>query len=66
MASMFCYDLVTYKPRLFAYAKTKAQISCAVTAQLISACFRYKDSTITLLLISKVQDFSFFSVGVYA
>ena len=33
-----CSDiLVTYKPRHEAYAKTKAQISFAVTAKLISA-----------------------------
>ena len=35
---------------LFANAKTKAKISCAVTAQLISAfVFRYIDNTIPLL-----------------
>ena len=34
----------------FVYAKYKTQISCAVTAQLISGfCFRYTDSTIPLL-----------------
>ena len=46
----------------FAYAKTKAQISCAVTAQLIlcsnctadqGLCFRYTARTIPLLLKSK-------------
>ena len=50
----------------FCIAKTKAQISCAVTAQLISAfvfatyrttdlrlCFRYTDSTIHLLFKSE-------------
>ena len=31
-----CIDANTSK-RLFAYAKTKAQISCAITAQLISS-----------------------------
>ena len=30
-------DSTSYGNLLFAYAKTKAQISCAVTAQLISA-----------------------------
>ena len=35
----------------FADAKTKMQISCAVTAQLIStSCFPYTDSAIPLLL----------------
>ena len=43
----------TYEPHcektVFAYAKTKTQISCAVTAQLISAfVFCYTDSTIFL------------------
>ena len=37
------------KTCFFAYAKTKAQISCAVTAQLISLCFHYVNSTIHLL-----------------
>ena len=31
------FQSVSEKNRLFAYAKTKPQISCAVTAQLISA-----------------------------
>ena len=35
------------KNRLFTYAKTKAQISCAITDQ--SLCFRYIASTIPLL-----------------
>ena len=35
-------------PDFSIYAKTKAQISCAVTAQLISAFLRYIDSTIPL------------------
>ena len=30
---------------LFAYAKTKAQVSCGLFAQLSSACFCYKEST---------------------
>ena len=38
------------------YAKTKAQISCAATAQLISAfCFCLADSTIPLFLNLKFQ-----------
>ena len=35
--------------RLLAFAKTKTQISFAVTAKLISLCFCYTDSTIPLL-----------------
>ena len=35
-AAVFIVSLVT-RGRIFAYAKTKAQISCAVTAQMISA-----------------------------
>ena len=43
---------------MFAYVKTKTQTSFAVTAKLISAfCFHYRDSTITLLLKSKVSCF---------
>ena len=37
---------------LFTYAKSKAQISCVVTTQLITdqlLCFRYIDSTVPLL-----------------
>ena len=46
------------KKKKSANAKTKAQISCAVTAQLISDfCFRYMDSTISLLLKSKMPCF---------
>ena len=42
--------------KYFAYAKTKAQISFAVAAKLISAfVFRYTDSTIPLLSISKMS-----------
>ena len=42
MATYYHNDRLTDEPhhkktRLFAYAKTKAQISCAVTAQLICA-----------------------------
>ena len=41
---------------LFAYAKTKPQISCAVTVQLISTfIFRYIDSTIPLLSKSEIS-----------
>ena len=42
------------KPK-FAYAKTKVQISFAVTAKLISACFRCRDSTIPLLSKSEIS-----------
>ena len=46
---------VMRKP-FFAFAKTKAQISLAITAKLISAFFfRYTDSTIPLLLKSKIS-----------
>ena len=38
--------------QLFAYAKTKVQISCAVTADE-HVCFRYIDSVIPLLSKSK-------------
>ena len=34
----------------FAYAKTKTQISCAVTAAYLRLCFHHIDSTISLLL----------------
>ena len=40
------------KTGFFAYAKTKAQISCAVDQRL---CFRYIDSLIPLLSKSKVS-----------
>ena len=44
------------KNRLFAYAKTKTQISFAITAKLISVfVFAITDSTIPLLLISKIS-----------
>ena len=44
------------KPFFFAYAKTKPQISCAVTAQVISAfVFHYMDSTILLLFKSEIS-----------
>ena len=40
----------------FAYAKTKRQISCALTAQLISAlCFCYIDSTNPLFPNSEIS-----------
>ena len=40
-------SFVMRKPDFFVYAKTKTQISFAVTAKRISAfVFRYKDSTI--------------------
>ena len=45
---------ISYDPRhkkfIFAYAKTKTQISCAVTAADLRICFRHIDSTISLLL----------------
>ena len=44
------------KPQRFAYAKTKTQISFAVTAKLISAfVFEYIDCTIPLLAKSKIS-----------
>ena len=48
------------KKRIFAYAKTKAQISCAVTAQFISA-FVFATWIVQLLLYlySKLQVSSF-------
>ena len=45
----------TWENRIFANAKTKTQISFAVTAKLVSAFFRYTDSTITLLPDTKFQ-----------
>ena len=33
---MLCYVMHHVKKEIFAFAKTKAQISCAVTAKLIS------------------------------
>ena len=39
----------------FAYAKTKAQISCTVCAADQCLCFRYIDSTIPL--VSKIRNF---------
>ena len=47
-----------YEPRLFAYAKTKTQISCAVTAQLISAFVFATRIVLSLFyLIPKFQAF---------
>ena len=43
------------RKRIFAYTKTKTQISCAVTAAL----FRYSDSTIPPLPLPKMQDSNF-------
>ena len=44
------------RKRIFACAKTKTQISFAVTAKLISAFgFRYTDSTIPLLPKSEIS-----------
>ena len=46
--------------RIFAYVKSKVQISCAVTAQLISAfffCFCFMESTIPLILKSAISNF---------
>ena len=49
----------------FAYAKTKTQISFAVTAKLISVfVFRYTDSTIPLLPKSEISSLWPFSVAV--
>ena len=49
----------------FAYAKTKTQISFAVTAKLISAfVFRYIDSTIPLLSKSEILSVLLFSEAV--
>ena len=47
------------KTGLFAYAKTKAQISFAVTFREADQrlCFRYTDSTNSLLLKSKISSF---------
>ena len=45
--------------RFFAFEKTKMQISCAVTAQLISAfVFFFTDSTISFFLSPKFQAFN--------
>ena len=52
------------EPSHVAYAKTKTQISCAVTAQLISAFVFDTDSTISHLLISKVSSLQLYSVTV--
>ena len=51
-----------YENRLFAYAKTKTQISFAVTAKLLS--FRYMDSTIPLLPKSEISSLYPSSVAV--
>ena len=47
------YYIASRENLLFAYAKTKAQISCAVTVQRL--CFRYIDSSILLLSKSKIS-----------
>ena len=49
-----------------AYAKTKAQISFAVTAKLISTFFHYTDSTIPLFLKSEISSFYPSSVAAQA
>ena len=50
---------------LFAYAKTKVHISCAVTAQADKRlCFHYIDSTIPLLPKSEVSSLKAFSEAV--
>ena len=47
------------------HAKTKAQISCAVYAQLISTfVFRYTDGTIPLLSLSKISSPFLYSMAV--
>ena len=58
-------DIYIYygKTRLSAYAKTKTQISCAVTAQLMSRlCFHCMDSATPLLLVSGISSFCLSSV----
>ena len=44
-----------WENRVFAYAKTKAQISCAVTAQLISA-FVFATQIATIPLLPKSEN----------
>ena len=59
MIIIFTHNLrrIMRKPD-FAYAKTKAQISCAVTAQLISDfAFAAFFSTIPLILKSEISSF---------
>ena len=52
----YVYEPRYEKTRFFAYAKTKTQISFAVTAKLISGfVFRYIDSTTPLLSKSKIS-----------
>ena len=47
------------------HAKTKPQISCAVTAQVDQRlCFRYIDTTIPLLYKSEIKSFKPSSVAV--
>ena len=49
-------DIWTVTWEIFAYAKTKAQISCAVTAQLISAfVFATREVQFLFFLIPKFQ-----------
>ena len=58
VSMMGCSELSCIKQNLlFAYAKTKAQISCADHQRL---CFRYIDSTIPLEVLpkSKISSFS--------
>ena len=47
------------KPQIFAYVKTKAQISYCEADQRL--CFRYTDSTISLLPKSEISSFWPFS-----
>ena len=50
------------RKQIFAYAKTKALISFAVTAKLQRLSFRYTDSTISLLSKSRISSLKPFSV----
>ena len=45
------------RKQFFAYAKTKTQISCAITAQLADKrlSFRYTDSAIPILAKSEIS-----------
>ena len=54
-----CSEFILYEHLIFAFSKTKAQISCVLTAQLINLFkhlyFCYIDSTLHLLLKSKIS-----------
>ena len=68
MKVLFSLSEPRHKKPVFAYAKTKAQVSCAVTAQLISAhdCFRCTDSAIPYFLKSEISNFYPSSVAAQA